>query len=125
MHSSAPPLGEIQDCLAKTQSKRDPLTELELRAFGSVVYFLKQAMLEARLPLLKICQLMPNSRTHLMLDAQALDSLDIMSKGGLFSYINFCQTEFGTRQLQRWLLSPSTSLSKIAKRQEAITFFVE
>ena len=41
-------------------------------------------------------------------------------KGSLLEYIDYCKTQFGKRQLKRWLMAPLLDPSKIEQRLDAI-----
>jgi DNA mismatch repair ATPase MutS len=63
---------------------------------------------------------------HMVLDAQALQHLEIVEsaagdvKGSLFHYIDHTKTQFGRRHLKRWLMSPLLIPEKINARLDAV-----
>ncbi len=75
--------------------------------------------------------------SHLVLDAAALQSLEILHTGveqgskeagkvkeaevgSLFYFINYTRTPFGKRLLRRWICSPLTDIKAINERLDAV-----
>ncbi|CAD8188495.1 unnamed protein product [Paramecium pentaurelia] len=67
--------------------------------------------------------------THLYLDSQALESLEIFNvnlqtkittTGSLFDYLNRCATNPGKRLLTKWVQSPLQNYKLIIERQECV-----
>ena len=62
----------------------------------------------------------------MVLDAQALQHLEIVEsssgsvKGSLLNYVDYCKTQFGKRQLKRWIMAPLLDVNKIEARLDAI-----
>lgn len=67
-----------------------------------------------------------NSLEYMVLDSQALQHLEIVEstsgkvQGSILHFIDHCKTQFGKRQLKRWLLSPLLNADKINSRYDAI-----
>lgn len=68
-------------------------------------------------------------RSHLVMDAQALENLEIFevqgkkgktTKGSLYSYIDKCSTKFGQRLLRKWMLAPLCNPEKLRMRHDAV-----
>ena len=46
-------------------------------------------------------------------------------KGSLFHFLDHCATNFGKRQLKRWLLSPLMNTLKIKERQDCVQALID
>ena len=62
---------------------------------------------------------------HMVLDSQSLQHLNIIDEsngetGSLFTFINHCKTNFGKRQLKRWLMSPLLNPEQINGRLDSV-----
>lgn len=118
-----------------------------LAACGSVIQFLKKAMLdEAVIPLskfqcLSFCNAQKKAREgfpfllnetflkepeFVVLDSTALENLEIFKDsdgkvhGSLFAFLDYCKTPFGKRLLKTWLGKPLMNCDDILKRQDAV-----
>ena len=49
-----------------------------------------------------------------------MEATDGQVKGSLLNYIDYCKTQFGKRQLKRWLMAPLLDVDKIESRLDAI-----
>ena len=62
----------------------------------------------------------------MVLDAQALQHLEVVESakgsvdGTLLQYLDHCKTQFGKRQLKRWVLAPLQDASRINLRLDAV-----
>ncbi|XP_020269979.1 DNA mismatch repair protein MSH6 isoform X2 [Asparagus officinalis] len=105
-----------------------------LSALGGCLFYLRQAFLEeALLKCAKFERLQCSGfsatakRTHMILDAAALENLEILENkkngglsGTLFAQLNHCVTSNGKRMLKSWLARPLYNKSLILERQDAI-----
>ncbi|EMS59893.1 DNA mismatch repair protein Msh6-1 [Triticum urartu] len=73
--------------------------------------------------------LINNMRKHMILDAAALENLEILENatgglsGTLYEQLNHCVTGFGKRLLKRWIVRPLYDCKAILQRQGAIAIF--
>lgn len=62
----------------------------------------------------------------MVLDSQALEHLEIIESakgtvaGSLLEYVDHCKTQFGRRQIKRWLISPLRDIDEINLRLDAV-----
>lgn len=72
--------------------------------------------------------------TAMVLDAQALENLEIfevqgktkrITKGSLFHYLDRCSTKFGKRLFKKWVCSPLLNEKKLKARHDAVEELVE
>lgn len=125
------------DCLNLT-----PLAtkELALSAFGAVICYLKECLIDEELLSLGLITEYKDSNSlaalhsaggggedqRLMLDSVALKNLEVFenSSGGvegtLLNSIDFCSTKFGKRRLRAWLCAPLCNPVAIRRRQDAV-----
>lgn len=69
----------------------------------------------------------------MIMDSQAIEHLEVTEcmvngkgtiDGSLFEFVNHTKTQFGKRQLKKWLLSPLLCPKKINDRLEAVDDFL-
>ena len=112
--------------------------ELALRAFGGMVRFLEEAMLDVAVMSLGRVERLPEdgipaanlsvnaADEHVLLDASALENLEILENaegttaGTLLAQLDHCATASGHRMMRQWLLRPLKSLKAIEARQGAV-----
>ena len=112
--------------------------ELALRAFGGMVRFLEEAMLDVAVLSLGRVERLPEdgipaaklsvnaADEHVLLDASALENLEILENaegttaGTLLAQLDHCATASGHRMMRQWLLRPLKSLKAIEARQGAV-----
>nr|XP_042907629.1 DNA mismatch repair protein Msh6-like [Parasteatoda tepidariorum] len=128
---------EKDDFLCQT-----PLKEYELafKALGACICYLKKCYIEDCLLTMKLFEtykpideaVVSNSafqkdRKYMILDNVTLNNLAIVpnqpsakSEETLFGTLNFCETNFGKRELRKWLCSPLYQPTEIYDRLDAI-----
>lgn len=115
--------------------------QLALSAFGAVVWYLRDSLIDVDMLSMKNITLYDsNSKNNsvekeekvnwegksLILDGTALENLNIVPNGrdshltSLYYVINKCSTPFGRRLLRSWLLQPTCDPKTLRLRQEAI-----
>ncbi|KAI4341663.1 hypothetical protein MLD38_026357 [Melastoma candidum] len=106
--------------------------DVALSALGGAIYYLRQAFLDETLLRFGNFELLPsgdigNNPQYLMLDAAALENLEIFensrnggSSGTLYAQLDHCVTACGKRLLRSWLARPLYNLELIKQRQDAI-----
>ncbi|XBH92070.1 hypothetical protein VPH35_083283 [Triticum aestivum] len=106
-----------------------------LSALGGSLFYLKQVLLDDKLlpcaefEPLTCSGLINNMRKHMILDAAALENLEILENatgglsGTLYEQLNHCVTRFGKRLLKRWIVRPLYDCKAILQRQGAIAIF--
>ncbi|XP_047048385.1 DNA mismatch repair protein MSH6 [Lolium rigidum] len=106
-----------------------------LSALGGSLFYLKQVFLYnkmlpcAEFEPLTCSGIIKNTRKHMILDAAALENLDILENatgglsGTLYEQLNHCVTGFGKRLLKRWIVRPLYNCKAILQRQGAIAIF--
>uniref|UniRef100_J3MXB1 DNA mismatch repair protein n=1 Tax=Oryza brachyantha TaxID=4533 RepID=J3MXB1_ORYBR len=107
-----------------------------LSALGGSLFYLRQALLDEKLlpcaefERLTCSGLTSPIRKHMILDAAALENLEILENarngdlsGTLYAQLNHCVTGFGKRLLKRWIARPLYDHQEILQRQSAIATF--
>ncbi|XP_062194119.1 DNA mismatch repair protein MSH6-like isoform X2 [Phragmites australis] len=107
-----------------------------LSALGGCLFYLRQTLLDEKvLPCaefepLACSGLINNIQKHMILDAAALENLEILENlrtgdlsGTLYAQLNHCVTGFGKRLLKRWIARPLYDRRAILQRQSAIATF--
>uniref|UniRef100_A0A0D3H6Q7 DNA mismatch repair protein n=1 Tax=Oryza barthii TaxID=65489 RepID=A0A0D3H6Q7_9ORYZ len=107
-----------------------------LSALGGSLFYLRQSLLDEKLlPCAEFerltCSGLTNPiRKHMILDAAALENLEILENarngglsGTLYAQLNHCVTGFGKRLLKRWIARPLYERQAILQRQSAIATF--
>ncbi|CAO2194423.1 unnamed protein product [Urochloa humidicola] len=107
-----------------------------LSALGGSLFYLRQTLLDEKiLPCaefepLACSGLINNIRKHMILDAAALENLELLENirtgglsGTLYAQLNHCVTGFGKRLLKRWIVRPLYDRRAILRRQSAIATF--
>ncbi|EOA19802.1 hypothetical protein CARUB_v10000048mg [Capsella rubella] len=107
---------------------------LALSALGGAIYYLRQAFLDesllrfAKFESLPYCDFSNvNEKQHMVLDAAALENLEIFENsrnggysGTLYAQLNQCVTASGKRLLKTWLARPLYNPEMIKERQDAV-----
>ncbi|XP_010456087.1 PREDICTED: DNA mismatch repair protein MSH6 [Camelina sativa] len=107
---------------------------LALSALGGAIYYLRQAFLDesllrfAKFEYLPYCDFSNvNEKQHMVLDAAALENLEIFENsrnggysGTLYAQLNQCVTASGKRLLKAWLARPLYNTELIKERQDAV-----
>lgn len=108
---------------------------LALKAFGAIVYYLKECLIDEELLTMKLFEqynpTMSNQddtddRKPTIIDSISLKNLEIFenSSGGtaatLYDTLDYCTTKFGKRLLRSWLCSPLRSTELINERLDAV-----
>ena len=112
-----------------------PDYDLGIKAFGAVLFYLKDCLIDEELVTLKMFEeyVPPEkevvSKDHtlpasVVLDACTLNNLDVFNsdfgvKKSLFGLVNHTKTKFGERMLRFWICSPLTDVDKINARLDA------
>ncbi|KAL6600784.1 hypothetical protein ACP70R_045069 [Stipagrostis hirtigluma subsp. patula] len=103
-----------------------------LSALGGCLFYLRQVLLDEKiLPCaefepLACSGLINNIQKHMILDAAALENLEILENaagglsGTLYAQLNHCVTGFGKRLLKRWIARPLYDRRAILQRQSAV-----
>ncbi|CAO2194436.1 unnamed protein product, partial [Urochloa humidicola] len=107
-----------------------------LSALGGSLFYLRQTLLDdkilpcAEFEPLACSGLINNIRKHMILDAAALENLELLENirtgglsGTLYAQLNHCVTGFGKRLLKRWIVRPLYDRRAILRRQSAIATF--
>ncbi|CAN6210658.1 unnamed protein product [Urochloa humidicola] len=107
-----------------------------LSALGGSLFYLRQTFLDdkilpcAEFEPLACPGLINNIRKHMILDAAALENLELLENirtgglsGTLYAQLNHCVTGFGKRLLKRWIARPLYDCRAILRRQSAISTF--
>ncbi|CAL5081395.1 unnamed protein product [Urochloa decumbens] len=107
-----------------------------LSALGGSLFYLRQTLLDEKiLPCaefepLACSGLINNIRKHMILDAAALENLELLENirtgglsGTLYAQLNHCVTGFGKRLLKRWIARPLYDRRAILRRQTAVATF--
>eukprot|EP00878_Enallax_costatus_P014342 GHUV01015002.1.p1 GENE.GHUV01015002.1~~GHUV01015002.1.p1 ORF type:complete len:1085 (+),score=444.50 GHUV01015002.1:267-3521(+) len=115
-----------------SSSHADKVAEAGLAAFGLMVQFLKDNMLDkALLPNAKYEELCDGASGNdepvaMELNGAALEGLEILenalggTQGSLLGLLDHCTTPFGRRRLRRWLTRPLYRIQDIERRQDAV-----
>uniref|UniRef100_A0ACD5YI65 Uncharacterized protein n=1 Tax=Avena sativa TaxID=4498 RepID=A0ACD5YI65_AVESA len=126
-------VGCLPDLLSKLIGAGDQAYALS--ALGGSLFYLKQVFLDTKmLPCaefepLTCSRLINNTQKHMILDAAALENLEILENatgglsGTLYEQLNHCVTGFGKRLLKRWIVRPLYNCKAILERQGAVTIF--
>ncbi|KAG7553277.1 DNA mismatch repair protein MutS core domain superfamily [Arabidopsis thaliana x Arabidopsis arenosa] len=130
-------LGDGSSFLPKMLSElatEDKNGSLALSALGGAIYYLRQAFLDesllrfAKFESLPYCDFSNvNEKQHMVLDAAALENLEIFENsrnggysGTLYAQLNQCVTASGKRLLKTWLARPLYNTELIKERQDAV-----
>lgn len=130
-------LGDGSSFLPKMLSElatEDKNGSLALSALGGAIYYLRQAFLDesllrfAKFESLPYCDFSNvNEKQHMVLDAAALENLEIFENsrnggysGTLYAQLNQCITASGKRLLKTWLARPLYNTELIKERQDAV-----
>ncbi|CAB3408099.1 unnamed protein product [Caenorhabditis bovis] len=113
---------------------------LALSAFGAVLWYLRDSLIDVDMLSMKNISLYEASfdkkkeeitkwdGKSLILDGTALENLNVVPNGrdshssSLYFVINKCCTPFGRRLLRSWLLHPTCDPTQLKLRQDAITW---
>jgi DNA mismatch repair protein MutS len=109
--------------LAPFGLSRSPLAAA---AAAAVISYLSETQVGVAEQLTRLTSYNPES--YMVLDAQAVRSLEIFENTGgapsLLSTLDETRTAMGGRMLRRWLRQPLLDLAEIARRQEHVGWFV-
>lgn len=116
--------------------------QLALSAFGAVVWYLRDSLIDVDMLSMRNISLYDSSSSKaemkegeakvdwtgksLILDGTAVENLNIVPNGrdshltSLYFIVNKCSTPFGRRLLRSWLLQPICDPHKLRTRQEAV-----
>ncbi|XP_074603536.1 DNA mismatch repair protein Msh6 [Brevipalpus obovatus] len=132
---------EIPKILLKMTDPTDALHEkpkeefkYALRAFGAVVYYLKECLIDEELLTMRFFEHYEpdkdknglDERKALTVDSISLKNLEIFensagtSEATLYETMDFCSTKFGKRLLRSWLCAPLCSIELINERLDAL-----
>lgn len=99
-------------------------------SFGGFIVYLRSLLLDKKI--LKFCKVeqydLFKKDNYMVLDATALKHLEILetqsgeTKNSLYDYVNKTCTNFGARNLRRWVCSPLLDCDKINERLDAVEF---
>ncbi|SCQ16607.1 DNA mismatch repair protein MSH6, putative [Plasmodium ovale] len=99
-------------------------------AFGGFILYLKSLLLDKKI--LKFCKIehydLFKRENYMVLDATALKQLEILetqsgeTKNSLYDYVNKTCTNFGARNMRRWICSPLLNCEKINERLDVVDF---
>uniref|UniRef100_A0A8C9GY89 DNA mismatch repair protein MutS core domain-containing protein n=1 Tax=Piliocolobus tephrosceles TaxID=591936 RepID=A0A8C9GY89_9PRIM len=99
-------------------------------ALGGFIIYLRSLLLDKKI--LKFCKLemydLFKKDNYMILDATALNHLEILEtqsgevKNSLYDYVNKTCTNFGARNMRRWICSPLLDCDKINERLDVVTF---
>lgn len=116
-------------------------SELAIRAFGALHWYLKECKLEQELlsrrsfeiyyPIDETPQADAILGSHMVIDGMSLRNLDVLansstgtSQGSLLERLNRCNTAFGQRMLRHWLCAPLCQPEAIDDRLDAIEYLL-
>jgi DNA mismatch repair protein MutS len=109
--------------LAPFGLSRSPLA---VAAAAGIISYLSETQLGVAEQLTRLTSYNPEA--FMVLDAQAVRSLEIFESAGgapsLLSTLDETRTAMGGRMLRRWLRQPLLDLAEIARRQEHVAWFV-
>ncbi|SBT70759.1 DNA mismatch repair protein MSH6, putative [Plasmodium malariae] len=99
-------------------------------AFGGFIVYLRSLLLDKKV--FKFCKIehydLFKKDNYMVLDATALKHLEILetqsgeTKNSLYDYVNKTCTNFGARNLRRWVCSPLLNCKKINERLDVVDF---
>ncbi|CRG97832.1 DNA mismatch repair protein MSH6, putative [Plasmodium gallinaceum] len=99
-------------------------------AFGGFIIYLRSLLLDKKI--FKFCKVehydLFKKENYMVLDATALKHLEILetqsgdTKNSLYDYLNKTCTNFGARNLRRWICSPLLDCKKINERLDVVEF---
>ncbi|CXI60077.1 DNA mismatch repair protein MSH6, putative [Plasmodium berghei] len=99
-------------------------------AFGGFIVYLRSLLLDKKI--LKFCKIefydLFKKDNYMVLDATALKHLEILetqsgeTKNSLYDYVNKTCTNFGARNMRRWVCSPLLNCDKINQRLDVVEF---
>ncbi|KJP88821.1 hypothetical protein AK88_01511 [Plasmodium fragile] len=99
-------------------------------AFGGFIVYLRSLLLDKKI--FRFCKIehydLFKRENYMVLDATALKHLEILEtqsgkmKNSLFDYVNKTCTNFGARNMRRWICSPLLDCSKINERLDVVEF---
>jgi DNA mismatch repair protein MutS len=104
-------------------------TSAQMAACGALLDYVRLTQ-KASLPRLDAPKILQSSE-HMLIDAASQRNLELMvtlsgeKKGSLFSVIDETVTSAGARLLAGWLMSPSTDVSRIRARQDAVACLLD
>ncbi|SOV11574.1 DNA mismatch repair protein MSH6, putative [Plasmodium sp. gorilla clade G2] len=99
-------------------------------AFGGFIVYLRSLLLDKKI--FRFCKIenydLFKRENYMVLDATALKHLEILetqsgdTKNSLYDYVNKTCTNFGARNLRRWICSPLLDCEKIKERLDVVDF---
>ncbi|ANQ08779.1 DNA repair protein [Plasmodium coatneyi] len=99
-------------------------------AFGGFIVYLRSLLLDKKI--FRFCKIehydLFKRENYMVLDATALKHLEILetqsgeTKNSLFDYVNKTCTNFGARNMRRWICSPLLDCAKINERLDVVEF---
>ncbi|GAB67011.1 DNA repair protein [Plasmodium cynomolgi strain B] len=99
-------------------------------AFGGFIVYLRSLLLDKKI--FRFCKIehydLFKRENYMVLDATALKHLEILetqsgeTKNSLFDYVNKTCTNFGARNMRRWICSPLLDCTKINERLDVVEF---
>ncbi|EUR77354.1 hypothetical protein PFBG_00930 [Plasmodium falciparum 7G8] len=99
-------------------------------AFGGFIVYLRSLLLDKKI--FRFCKIekydLFKRENYMVLDATALKHLEILetqsgdTKNSLYDYVNKTCTNFGARNLRRWICSPLLDCEKIRERLDVVDF---
>ncbi|EUD68179.1 DNA mismatch repair protein MSH6 [Plasmodium inui San Antonio 1] len=99
-------------------------------AFGGFIVYLRSLLLDKKI--FSFCKIehydLFKKENYMVLDATALKHLEILetqsgeTKNSLFDYVNKTCTNFGARNMRRWICSPLLDCTKINERLDVVMF---
>ncbi|CAA9988785.1 DNA mismatch repair protein MSH6, putative [Plasmodium knowlesi strain H] len=99
-------------------------------AFGGFIVYLRSLLLDKKI--FRFCKIehydLFKRENYMVLDATALKHLEILetqsgeTKNSLFDYVNKTCTNFGARNMRRWICSPLLDCTKINERLDVVDF---
>ncbi|GAW81500.1 DNA mismatch repair protein MSH6 [Plasmodium gonderi] len=99
-------------------------------AFGGFIVYLRSLLLDKKI--FRFCKIehydLFKKENYMVLDATALKHLEILetqsgeTKNSLYDYVNKTCTNFGARNMRRWICSPLLDCNKINERLNVVEF---
>lgn len=99
-------------------------------AFGGFIVYLRSLLLDKKI--FKFCKIdvydMFKRDSYMVLDATALKHLEVLetqsgeTKNSLYDYVNKTCTNFGARNMRRWICSPLLNCDKINERLDVVEY---
>ncbi|CAG9475109.1 unnamed protein product [Plasmodium vivax] len=99
-------------------------------AFGGFIVYLRSLLLDKKI--FRFCKIehydLFKRENYMVLDATALKHLEILetqsgeTKNSLFDYVNKTCTNFGARNMRRWICSPLLDCTRINERLDVVEF---